>query len=747
MIVRSVAQTLNSEQNYLMCSNKNASDIFNIPINNYSKEKLPMVQGIEAPNLPKDKTVYHLNHYLLPMSIIDTDISKSGALSITDRSPSCVWQFEHSSSFSSPYEISPNISDALRRDSTMKPDPAGGWFNVKFLQKNFLKLLSNQKSQFVLVRDSTKNNAGSRVERPLLVLNAPEGSNLSGTIIPDIESIYSYVMLEDVKSSLDLRLLNQIKTNFFMDVSQDKEAENAIVINGLKPVPWFDNIGAENSGPSIDDTIKAYILSSKDSVITTKRQIEDYVKEAQASRAKKLSQVEVLFKYYEKLAPIINKMPWGALLMDKIDPENSEWQYTMQFGEDRDISILGLFPSLMDRLITQHTQLTNAFLRTSLKDPSAMLSHGLRAMPQFFDNSLQIPIGGFVGAILYPFGVSFLIPIFVMILVKEKESKIMIMMRMNGIRTFVVINTTVNMQSLDNMSFMYLLWPPFAMYRALYLLNISSMSLEKSPYQLSDLKPHDGVFNCFMALVVASVIYLLLTVYFGNVLSQGYGIKRPWYFFLRPFNKRRTLPGCGDRNTEIDLDKEDEDVKNERLNVEENLYCQSSPLVLHNVQKRYKSGKYAIKNVTMAVESDCILGLLGPNGAGKTTLISMLSGLHSMTSGSAKLDGYDVGSFSSEIYFSFGICPQHDILWEDLTVTDHLYFYARLKGIEPSEENDHVNLLLNNTMLYKVKEKLVRHLSGGQRRMLSLVISFIGNPRVIFLDEPTVSILSVILYL
>lgn len=91
-----------------------------------------------------------------------------------------------------------------------------------------------------------------------------------------------------------------------------------------------------------------------------------------------------------------------------------------------------------------------------------------------------------------------------------------------------------------------------------------------------------------------------------------------------------------------------------------------------------------------------------------------------------------------KVYNSFGICPQHDILWDDLTVREHLLFYAKLKGVTSKEENEEIEKAIESVALKKFEHRLSKNLSGGEKRRLSIAISLIGGPKVVFLDEPTV---------
>ncbi|KAJ3256877.1 hypothetical protein HK104_007075 [Borealophlyctis nickersoniae] len=163
---------------------------------------------------------------------------------------------------------------------------------------------------------------------------------------------------------------------------------------------------------------------------------------------------------------------------------------------------------------------------------------------------------------------------------------------------------------------------------------------------------------------------------------------------------------------------------------------------MHHMRKTYPSAsstgpKIAVADVTLAVEEGIVFGLLGPNGAGKTTLISILTGLYEASSGEARLAGWDTRRETAEVYRCIGVCPQFDILWDDLTCGETLYFYARLKGIPASEERAAVLASLDTVALGPFEHRLTKGLSGGEKRRLSIAIALVGRPKVVFLDEPT----------
>lgn len=163
-------------------------------------------------------------------------------------------------------------------------------------------------------------------------------------------------------------------------------------------------------------------------------------------------------------------------------------------------------------------------------------------------------------------------------------------------------------------------------------------------------------------------------------------------------------------------------------------------LVISMARKRF-GNKLAVRDVSIAVGSGEILALLGPNGAGKTTLVNCVLGLYKLSSGTAKINGFDINKEQNQVYRHVGICPQHEILWPDLTCREHLLFYSRLKGVEPSKEKEVVAQSLEQVELVPEARKLSKELSGGQKRRLAIAIALVARPAVVFLDEPTTGIL------
>jgi ATP-binding cassette subfamily A (ABC1) protein 3 len=132
-----------------------------------------------------------------------------------------------------------------------------------------------------------------------------------------------------------------------------------------------------------------------------------------------------------------------------------------------------------------------------------------------------------------------------------------------------------------------------------------------------------------------------------------------------------------------------------------------------------------------------IFCLLGHNGAGKSTTISMLTGLIGIDEGDASLFGVSVRTRPVEAVSSMGVCLQQNILLDELTVEEHMRLFAAIRSVPPSGLDASVTELLTSVNLNTQRSQMAKTLSGGQKRRLCTAMAFLGDPKVVFLDEPT----------
>ncbi|CAK9113314.1 ABC transporter A family member 1 (ABC transporter ABCA.1) (AtABCA1) (ABC one homolog protein 1) (AtAOH1) [Durusdinium trenchii] len=169
-------------------------------------------------------------------------------------------------------------------------------------------------------------------------------------------------------------------------------------------------------------------------------------------------------------------------------------------------------------------------------------------------------------------------------------------------------------------------------------------------------------------------------------------------------------------------------------------------VVLKGLRKVFagRSGapKVAVEDMYFGIPEGECFGYLGLNGAGKTTTMKMLTGEELATSGEATLGGFDIKTQQNQVRRLIGYCPQFDALIGTLTAREHLTLFARIKGMSERELHAYVDSLLDQLTLRPYADKQAFSFSGGAgtRRKLSLGLSLVGDPRCIFLDEPTTGV-------
>jgi len=160
---------------------------------------------------------------------------------------------------------------------------------------------------------------------------------------------------------------------------------------------------------------------------------------------------------------------------------------------------------------------------------------------------------------------------------------------------------------------------------------------------------------------------------------------------------------------------------------------------LDKVTKRF--GDFtAIDNLTLAVKYGEIFGLLGPNGSGKTTTINMISGLSKPTLGTIRILGYDILHETKSIYAVLGTVPQETALYEELTAWTNMSLHADLYGVSRSLRDNKIIDMLNLVGLSDRSNSRVSTFSGGMKRRLALARALLHEPKLLYLDEPTLGV-------
>ncbi|MBP3337504.1 MAG: ATP-binding cassette domain-containing protein [Clostridia bacterium] len=159
---------------------------------------------------------------------------------------------------------------------------------------------------------------------------------------------------------------------------------------------------------------------------------------------------------------------------------------------------------------------------------------------------------------------------------------------------------------------------------------------------------------------------------------------------------------------------------------------------IRNLTKKY-GDKLAVDNISFNVAKGEILGFLGPNGAGKSTTMNMLTGYLSLSSGSIKIDGFDILDNPVEAKAKVGYLPEHPPLYLDMTVKEYLDFVYDLKKVTENRD-EHLNKIMDTVKISDVKNRVISNLSKGYKQRVGIAQAMIGNPEVLILDEPTVGL-------
>uniref|UniRef100_A0A8C4Y8L9 P-type phospholipid transporter n=1 Tax=Gopherus evgoodei TaxID=1825980 RepID=A0A8C4Y8L9_9SAUR len=245
--------------------------------------------------------------------------------------------------------------------------------------------------------------------------------------------------------------------------------------------------------------------------------------------------------------------------------------------------------------------------------------------------------------------------------------------------------------------------------------NLNASPVQDDPYNFA---------TSLALLLLDACLYGLATWYIEAVFPGQYGIPKPWNF---PFLKSYWF---GESSSDGSAGSSREPPAHLRPGVS-----------IRNLVKIYRSSsKVAVNGLSLSFYEGQITSFLGHNGAGKTTTMSILSGLLPPSSGTAYILGQDIRSEMDSIRKTMGMCPQHNVLFDILTVEEHIWFYGRLKGLSGEQVKEEVKQIIQDVGLPHKRREQTKNLSGGMQRKLSVAIAFVGGSRVVILDEPTAGI-------
>ncbi|KAI1307987.1 Phospholipid-transporting ATPase ABCA3 [Halotydeus destructor] len=302
-----------------------------------------------------------------------------------------------------------------------------------------------------------------------------------------------------------------------------------------------------------------------------------------------------------------------------------------------------------------------------------------------------------------------------------------------------ILNASVDPVATNLARYLCCLLPNFSFTTAISLMSRRAMFSESASW--STLFDSNSSFcigtmslgHVMVMMVLQILLYTSLIWYLDKVWPWQDGVPKPWYF---PFQVQYW-------KSVLCFKEETSDVKAGNLDhgpnsryFERQLSRATNVISIRKLRKRF-GNKMAVDGVDMDVKQGEITCLLGHNGAGKTTTMSMITGLFPATEGTIIVNGYDVASQTSKARESISLCPQHNVLYDELNVLEHLKLYAAIKGLPWSECGPSAIKQANVTQLGECLTKLPSQLSGGMKRKLCLGIALVGDTQLVILDEPT----------
>jgi ATP-binding cassette subfamily A (ABC1) protein 3 len=226
--------------------------------------------------------------------------------------------------------------------------------------------------------------------------------------------------------------------------------------------------------------------------------------------------------------------------------------------------------------------------------------------------------------------------------------------------------------------------------------------------------------------ILDTFLYLAIALYIEAVFPGEFGVPQPWYFPVsRDYwcSKPPTLD-----HEEFSRDKAEFFEK----------FTEDLPIgiQIQNLSKTFGANR-AVKKLNLDMYEGHITVLLGHNGAGKTTTMSMITGMFPPSKGTAVVNGYDIRTSIQNVRDSMGLCLQHNVLFDGLTVAEHLYFFGKLKGLNNKEVKKEIDNYIKLLELQGKRNAKSSTLSGGMKRKLSVGIALCGKSKIVLLDEPT----------
>ncbi|XP_015786740.1 ATP-binding cassette sub-family A member 1 [Tetranychus urticae] len=243
--------------------------------------------------------------------------------------------------------------------------------------------------------------------------------------------------------------------------------------------------------------------------------------------------------------------------------------------------------------------------------------------------------------------------------------------------------------------------------------------------------------SVYLTAIIAWLAYLVFLWYLDAVWPWQTGTPKPWYFpvsrFIRKSTNNETLDDMAPSYNLDEINANADKNEAEPSDLKTNIQCTN----LYKAFGSMGNKKFAVNGLDMNIYKGQITALLGHNGAGKTTTMSMITGLLPPTSGKILVHGIDVHQDTAAARRCIALCPQSDLLFEELTVTENLELVTGLRGLSPQTKKDIIPLNIKRVNLTDKANTLASNLSGGMRRRLQLALALTTSSETLILDEPT----------
>ncbi|KAJ3385131.1 hypothetical protein HDU84_002451 [Entophlyctis sp. JEL0112] len=710
-----------SPRDVLFCSNLTAlNPLTNYPITDLSSPNLPITSAdsVYGAKYPVTHTNF-LQFLNLPGKM--KSVLELQSFSLNQVKP-CVYNFgKRGFTKKLPYGGNPHIGpddEIFASDSLFQNEPLGG-----FLSPTILLNLAQE----VIV--------GQMNEQFLLGWRAPEigyevGTAHHGHVVFNNSDFFldesAVPSLGFYPMNTSMGILDTIEFRFYLDFDQER---NLLV--GYQKVPSFSLIHNATSTEDLQNQTESLVENTVK--LATSIDTNIFLSPNPSNSD--------LLSYLDKAKRLAGNAPFGALFFESANSSTAQYNYTFIIGREEKLERLTGFPERNLRRILLQAQLSNGFLRGSDSNLSeAVISQSLRAFPVLSSTVLDLKLGSLIGQIMYPFGISFLMLYFAVCLMKDKETKVLAMMLSVGVKNGAsefIYSAAQYTVFLALYSVSMLVWRKWKSHKFVERMSKGANTRaafmpNETPYSLSRFGPGDEVYRCVCALLVeAAVVYCA-----SFCVSQGICLRSNGFSFsilqwkINLWELASKLAVADARPVEHGF----QDV--EGTGHSQRAYA---ALEMRNLRKLYGSARYssqsiaALDGINLCIQHNEIFGLLGHNGAGKSTLVSIITKMAHPSEGKILLNGKDIFTAGNVI----GVCTQEDLLWENLTVEEHLLFYWRLKNSLNGTEKERLQVLMKQMHLDHVADRLVSTLSGGERRRLSIAIAFTGCPALVILDEPT----------